>query len=67
MKFKKVLLILSLVISAICVPWFLSSHILVIGWLGFFSLAYADIILLHMELSKHKAESKSAENEWDGQ
>ena len=57
MKFKKVLLILSLVISAICVPWFLLSHILVIGWLGFLSLAYADIIILHMELSKHKEES----------
>jgi len=67
MKFKKVLLILSLVISAICVPWFLLSHILVIGWLGFLSMASANIILIHMALSKHKAESKSAENKEDGQ
>ena len=67
MNLKKLLLILSLAISAICVPWFLSSHILIIGWLGFLSLAYADIILLHMELSKHKEESQSTENKEDGQ
>lgn len=67
MNLKKLLLILSLAISAICVPCFLWSHILVIGWFGFLSLAYANIILLHMALSKHKAESKSAENKEDGQ